>query len=124
MHLVVSWLMLSLGFYLTGLLVPGFEVRRGFRGALLVGAVFGVLHFAIGWFLFAVIGIGTLFLGFVFAFITWWLVSAILLKLTDALTETLAIDRFRTALIGAAVLSLFSTVGNYLLRGHHGWTWY
>lgn len=114
MGLLSSWLTASLGLWLTALLVPGFEVK-GVKGALVVGAVFGLLHYAIGWFLFVVIGLGTLFLGFVFAFITWWIVSAILLKVTDALTESLKIDGFRTALVASAVLSVLSALREYLL---------
>lgn len=125
MHLIVSWLTLSLGLYVTAMLVPGFEVRNGFRGALLVGALFGALHFAIGWFLFVLIGIGTLFIGFVFAFLTRWIVTAIVLKLVDSLSETLVINRFRTALVGSAVLGIFSAVSEIILSGHHthGWIW-
>jgi putative membrane protein len=115
MQLIISWLGLSLGLWVTAMLVPGFRVN-GVRGALVVGAVFGVLHWAIGWLLFVVIGFSTLLLGFVFAFITWWIVSAILLKLTDAMTDNLSIDRFSTALIASGVLSLVSLVGRFLFR--------
>jgi putative membrane protein len=115
MHLLVSWIGLSLGLWLTAALVPGFEIK-GVKGALVVGAVFGVLHWAIGWFIFTLIGIGTLFLGFVFAFLTRWIVTAIILKMADALTESLAIDSFRTALVGSAVLSVLSAIGNVVLR--------
>jgi uncharacterized membrane protein YvlD (DUF360 family) len=114
MALLTSWLVLSLGLWLTALVVPGFEVK-GVKGALVVGAVFGVLHLLIGWLLFVVIGLGTLFLGFIFAFVTWWLVSAILLKVTDAFTENLTIDGFKTALIASFVLSVLSAVHKYVL---------
>jgi len=115
MDLLVSWLVLSLGLWLTALVVPGFEVK-GVKGALVVGAVFGLLHFFVGWLLFVVIGLGTLFLGFIFAFVTWWLVSAILLKVTDAFTESLRIDSFKTALLASFVLSILSVVREYVMR--------
>jgi uncharacterized membrane protein YvlD (DUF360 family) len=114
MGLLSSWLVLSLGLWLTALVVPGFELR-GAKGALIVGAVLGILHYAIGYLLFVAIGFGTLFLGFVFAFITWWFVTAILLKITDALTESLRIDSFKTALFASAVLSVLSAVRSHLL---------
>lgn len=125
MHLLLSWLTLSLGLYITAMLVPGFVLKNGLRGALLVGAVFGTLHFAIGWLLFVLIGLGTLFVGFIFAFITRWIVTAIVLMLTDKLSSTLAIDRFRTALVGSAVLSILTAVMEIVLSGHrHGpWIW-
>ncbi len=115
MQLIVSWVTLSVGLWITGLLVPGFHVK-GFGGALVVGAVFGILHWAIGWLIFTVIGVATLFIGFIFAFITWWIVTAIVLKMTDALTDSLTIVNFRTALIASAVLSLLSVVSRLLIR--------
>src|SRR5262245_19079510 len=102
-HLLISWLVLSFGLWITAALVPGFRIA-GFTGALVVGAVFGVLHYLIGWILFTLIGIGTLFLGFVFSFLTKWIVSALVLQLTNAVTEKLEIENFRVALVGAAVL--------------------
>lgn len=114
-HLLISWLVLAFGLWITSALVPGFRVD-GFKGALIVGAVFGVLHFFIGWLLFVAIGVGTLFLGFIFAFITRWIVSAIVLQITDALTDSLSIDNFRTALLGAAVLALLSAGQNFLFH--------
>lgn len=115
MQLLISWLSLSLALFVTSLLVPGFRIA-GPKGALVVGAVFGVLNWAIGWLLFGIIGISTLFIGFIFAFVTWWIVNAIILKITDALSDNLSIDRFSTALVASAVLSLVSAVERWLLR--------
>jgi len=115
MHIVISWLSLSLALFVTSLLVPGFRID-GPKGALAVGAVFGVLNWGIGWLLFGIIGVSTLFIGFVFAFVTWWIVNAILLKITDALSNSLSIDRFSTALVASAVLSLVSAAERWLLR--------
>jgi putative membrane protein len=115
MQLLISWLSLSLALFVTSLIVPGFRIA-GPKGALIVGAVFGILNWAIGWFLFGIIGISTLFIGFIFAFVTWWIVNAIILKITDALSDSLSIDRFSTALIASAVLSLVSAVERWLLR--------
>jgi uncharacterized membrane protein YvlD (DUF360 family) len=115
MHLLISWLVLSFGLWITSALVPGFRIS-GFTGALVVGAVFGVLHFFIGWLLFTVIGIGTLFIGFVFSFITKWIVSAIVLQITNSVTNSLEIDNFRIALAGAAVLAFLSAGQNMLFH--------
>jgi putative membrane protein len=115
MHLLISWLVLSFGLWITAAIVPGFRID-GIKGALVVGAVFGVLHFLIGWLLFTFIGIGTLFIGFVFAFITKWIVSAIVLQITNALTDSLEIENFRIALAGAAVLAFLSAGQNMLFH--------
>ncbi len=61
--ILISWLILSGAFYLTAQILPGFELRGGGRGALLVAAIFGVINWLIGWLLFVVIGIASLGLG-------------------------------------------------------------
>lgn len=115
MALIASWLFLAVGIYLTALLVDGFEVR-GFGGALVVSAIFGVLHWLIGWLLFVAIGIATLGIGLLLGFVTRWVVTSLLLKLTDAVTDRLTIRSFRTAFIGGAVLSLFSLLRELAFR--------
>jgi uncharacterized membrane protein YvlD (DUF360 family) len=114
-YVLLSWLSLSAGLWLVAQVLPGFQVN-GFKGALVVGAVFGVLHFFIGWFLFVMIGLGTLLLGFVFAFVTRWFVTAVILKITDAVSDNLTIDRFRTALIASGLLSILSALEDVLFR--------
>jgi len=115
MHLLASWLTLALGLWITSAVVPGFRVR-GFGGALVVSALLGILHYTVGWFLFGVLTIGTFALALIFAFITWWFITAVLLKITDALTDSLEIDRFGSALTASAVLSLLSLVRTFLMR--------
>jgi putative membrane protein len=121
MHIIITWLVLSLAVWVTSLVVPGFKVR-GFGGAVAVAAIFGVLNWLIGWLLFVVIGLGTLGLGFLLAFLTRWVVNAILLEITDALSDKLEIKSFGWALIAALVMSLAGTVGeaavNQLRPGH------
>ena len=116
MAILVSWLVLSVAVWLTARLVPGFEVRGGAAGAIVVGALFGVLHWALGWLFVAVLVVGTLGLGYLLAFLTRWVVSAILLKLVDALTDKLTIRTWGTALVAAAVMSLLAAAGDALVR--------
>jgi putative membrane protein len=115
MSILLSWLVMSVAFWLTAAVLPGFSVK-GFGGALIVAAVFGIINWLIGWLLFVVIGVGTLGIGFLLAFLTRWLVNAILLKITDSISSNLSIRSFPTALIGALLLSLFSTFAQWLLR--------
>ncbi len=115
MHIVVSWLVLSLAVWVTALILPGFKVR-GVGGALVVGAIFGLLNFALGWLFFVIIGLGTLGLGFLLAFITRWIVDAIILKITDALTDRLEIRSFGWAMAAALVMSLVGTAAEYALH--------
>ena len=115
MGLLLSWLVMSAAFWLTAEVLPGFRIT-GFRGAVWVAAVFGLINWLIGWLLFVVIGVASLGLGFLFAFLTRWLVNAILLKVTDNVSSNLSVRNFRTALFGALLLSLFCTVGQALVH--------
>ena len=112
MEILLSWFVLAFAVWLTAILLPGFEVR-GFGGALVVAAVFGVLNWLLGWLIFVVIGIGTLGLGFLLAFVTRWLVTAILLKVTDALLTTLTIRSFGVAFVGGLIMSALGTLGEW-----------
>lgn len=112
--ILISWLVLSFVVWLTAVVLPGFEVR-GFGGAAIVAAIFGVLNWLLGWLLFTVFGLATLGIGFLLAFITHWLVNAVLLKLTDALSRSLTIRSFGHALVGAAIIGVFSTLTHWAL---------
>lgn len=114
-HLLISWLVLSLVVLVTAAVLPGFRVR-GFGGAMVVAALFGALNLLIGWLLFVVIGIGTLGLGFVLALLTRWIVNALLLMMVDGITDRLKIDGFRWALFAAACISVLSLVADLGLR--------
>lgn len=115
LHLLISWLVLSLVMLVTAALLPGFRIR-GIGGALVVAAVFGVLNVAIGWLLFVVIGIGTLGIGFLLAFLTRLFVDAILLKVVDGLSKSLEIDGFGWAFAGAAVMSGLSLLADWAIH--------
>jgi putative membrane protein len=115
MSLLLSWLILSLAVWVTAMVLPGFHVKS-FGSAIVVAAMFGVLNFLLGWLLFAVFTIATLGLAWLLAFITRWIINAIMLKLTDALTDRLTIDGFRWALIGALMMSALGTAGEWLVR--------
>jgi putative membrane protein len=113
--IVLSWLVLTLAVWLTAVVLPGFHVKS-FGSAILVAAIFGVLNFLLGWLFFVVFTIATLGLAWLFAFITRWIINAILLKITDAVTDHLTIDSFGWALGGALMMSAIGTFGEWLVR--------
>ena len=115
MNVLVTWLVLAAAVWITGAVLPGVRVR-GFVGALVTAAIFGLMNWAIGWLLFVLIGVGTLGLGFLLAFVTRWLVDAILLKLTAALTTRLEVRSFAWALVAALVMSGVGTALEYVVR--------
>ncbi|HEY3450188.1 MAG TPA: phage holin family protein [Myxococcales bacterium] len=115
MALLLSWMVLTVAVLVAAAVVPGFKVR-GAGGALIAAAIFGVLNWLVGWIIFVALGIATLGLGFLLAFLTRWVVSAIVLKMTSGLTDKLTIRGFGSALVAALVMSGVGTLGEYLLR--------
>jgi putative membrane protein len=118
MSILLSWLILSLAVWVTAAILPGFHIKKH-SSAILVAAVFGLLNFFLGWLLFAVFTVVTLGLAWLLAFITRWIINALLLKLTDAFTDHLRIDSFGWALLGAALMSAIGTVGQWLVMGSY-----
>jgi putative membrane protein len=110
MRLLLQWLLYALSFMIVSKLLPGFHVR-GFGSALVVAAVYGVLHVL----LFRVL----VFLAFIPVFLTFGLfifvINAFLLFLTDALLEQFEIDGFLTALGGAVLLTILNGIWRWLL---------
>lgn len=117
MGLFASWLFATLGFMLAArLLRPDFRIEGGIGSTIFVAALFGILNAIIGGVLFFIIGIGTLGVGFLLGFITRWVVNAIVLKLTDAVSSRLHVNGFVTALFGAGIIGFTGAVGEWLLR--------
>jgi putative membrane protein len=108
-HLLLTWFLLTIAVWLTAAILPGFKVT-GFWGAVKAAAVFGTLNWLLGWFFFVVLSIVTLGIGYLLAFITHWIVMAIILKLSDKLSKSIQIDTFGTALLGALIMTVIDTV--------------
>ncbi|HSJ09644.1 MAG TPA: phage holin family protein [Longimicrobiales bacterium] len=115
MSLLLSWVVLSLAVWITAMVLPGFHVKN-FSSALIVAAIFGVLNFLLGWLLWTVFTIATLGIALLLAFITRWIINAIVLVITDKLTDRLTIDSFGWALGGALMMSVIGTLGEWLVR--------
>lgn len=115
MKLLIAWLILAFAFWLTAKMMPGIKVS-GAWGALWTALIFATLNFFLGWIMFAVIGIGTLGLGFLFGFITHWIINAILLRFTDVLTSKFQVASWSSAFLAALIISLLTFAGHYVWR--------
>lgn len=115
MSVLISWLILSLSVYVTALALPGFHVKKT-SSVLIVAALFGILHFLLGWFFFTVFTVLTLGIAYLLAFITRIFVSAIILMIVNKFSRHLTIDGFGWALLGAFTMSLLGTLAQYLLQ--------
>ena len=110
---LLEWLILSVAFWGTAKLVPGVRLD-GWKASVFVSAVYATLHLLVGWLLFAVFSIGTLGLAYLLAFVTWWIIGAIVLLLTDAFTKRFEVAGFGTALVASAALALLSALGHWV----------
>jgi putative membrane protein len=115
MSLLLSWLVLSFAVWITAVVLPGFHIRST-GSAIVVAALFGVLNFLLGWLFFVVFAIATLGIALLFAFITRWIINAIVLKIVDVFSDHLTIDSFGWALGGALMMSVIGTLGEWLIR--------
>ena len=110
MRLLLQWILSALSFMVVSKLLPGFHVSN-FGSALVVAAVYGVLHVL----LFIVL----MLLAFIPVFLTFGLfifvINASLLFLTDVLLDQFKIDSIPTALIGAILLTILNGIWRWLL---------
>ena len=117
--LLLSWLVLAVSVWVATALVSGVRVRGGVGSYLMVAALFGLLNLFLGKLLFLFIGVGTLGLGFLFAFITRWVVDAVMLKVTNALSDRLEVRSFGAALFAALIMSGVGVAAEWLLHSHY-----
>lgn len=105
--MLLSWLVLSATLWITAKLLPGFEIRSP-KGAIGVALIFGILNYLLGTVLYVALGVVTLFVGFIpiISFFTQATVVAVLLKVTDAISDALDIKRFRDAFLAGMILTL------------------
>jgi putative membrane protein len=111
--LLIGWALLALAFAVTSWLVPGMDVSGGFWSYVWISAVFGIVN--------AVLGTILRILTFPLILLTFGLfaliINAVLLSITDAITDRLTIDEFWwTAIWAAAVLALVSLALGIALR--------
>jgi putative membrane protein len=116
MGLLISWLAVAVGLWLSDKFIPDFEVTGDWKSYALLAAILGVLEFLLGWLLFLILGVLSLGLGFLFAFVTRLVVTAIVLRLADLLSRRLTIRGFLPALFGAVIIALTSGAADMLRR--------
>jgi putative membrane protein len=115
MSLLISWLVLTVAVWITAMVLPGFHVKS-FGDAIVVALFVGLLNFLLGWLFFTAFTIVTLGLAWLLAFLTRWIINAIILKLADSMTDRLKIDSFGWALGGALMISVIGSVMDWIIR--------
>ncbi|MEO5668790.1 MAG: phage holin family protein [Bdellovibrionota bacterium] len=115
MNLLLQWLVATLTVLLTAYFVPGFVIA-GLGAALVASAVIGLANLLIRPFLlFITLPINILTLG-----LFTWVVNAATLRLAAFFTPGFFIGGWMPALIGAFLVSLFSTLIYAVVRPNAG----
>jgi putative membrane protein len=108
--LLISWLLMAAAFAITAWLLSGMEVSGGFFSYLWIALLFGVINAVVG----TILRILTLPLTILTLGLFSIVVNAILLEITDALSDSLTIDSFFwTAIWAALILALVSVCLNF-----------
>jgi putative membrane protein len=110
--LLISWALSALAFALTSWLLPGLDVSGGIWGYLVVAAIFGLVNGVLG----TVIHALTVPLALITLGLFSLLVNAVLLEITDALSDHLSIDDFGTAFWAALILAVISVILQIVVR--------
>jgi putative membrane protein len=104
--LLIKWALLAVAFAITAWLLTGMEVSGGFWGYVWVSALFGIVN--------AVVGTVLRILTFPLTLLTLGLflivINALMLELTDWLSDHLSIDEFWWTAIWAAIILSFTSV--------------
>jgi putative membrane protein len=110
--LLIRWAVLGVAFAFTSWLLHGMNVAGGFWAYVWVSAIFGIVNAVIG----TILRILTLPLTVLTLGLFSVVVNAILLEITDGLTDRLFIDSFWwTAILGAIVISIVSMILDAML---------
>jgi putative membrane protein len=105
--LLIRWAILAAAFAVTAWLLSGMEVSGGFWGYVWVSALFGVVNAVVG----TILRILTLPLTLLTMGLFLIIINALMLDLTDWLSDHLTIDEFWwTAIWAAIILSLVTVV--------------
>jgi putative membrane protein len=106
-NLLIRWAVLGVAFAVTASLLNGTDVSGGFWGYVWVSALFGIVNAIVG----TILRVLTFPLILLTSGLFLIVVNALMLELTDGLSDHLTIDEFWwTAIWAAIILSLVSIV--------------
>lgn len=114
-QLLITWAALTVGVFVAAKLLKGFRIKGDLGSHLIVSAIFGALVVLTGWFLSAVIVIGTFGLGALVPFLVKLVVMTILLVVTDMLTDRLTIKDFGTAVVASLIVAIVGAITEFVL---------
>ncbi len=109
--MLISWALLAATFAVTSWILSGMEVSGGAWGYIVVSLLFGVVNAVIG----TLLRLLTLPLTVVTLGLFLFIINAVLLVITDALSDRLSIDSFFwTAIWASIIMAIVSMVLNVI----------
>jgi putative membrane protein len=110
-RVVIGWLLSAAAFLAVSKLLPGFRIGS-FGTALVIAAVYSILHIVLHFILFEVLWILTIIPVILTLGIIFFVVNAMILWLTNKLVEDFDINSTATLLMAAVLL----TIANWIIR--------
>jgi putative membrane protein len=110
-RILIAWLLSAAAFLGVSKLLPGFRIGS-FGTALVVAAVYSLLHIVLHFILFEVLWILTIIPVILTLGIIFFVVNAMILWFTNKLVEDFSIDTTATLLMAAVLL----TITNWIIR--------
>jgi putative membrane protein len=111
--LIVRWAVLAATFALTSWILSGMTINGGFWSVLWVSLIFGIVNVLIG----TIVRILTLPLTILTLGLFAIVINALLLELTDWITDRLTIDDFFwTAILAAIIMAIVGMVLDVVVR--------
>jgi putative membrane protein len=110
-RVLIAWLLSAVAFLGVSKLLPGFRIGS-FSTALVVSAVYSILHVMLHFVLFEVLWVLTIIPVILTLGIIFFVVNAVILWLTDKLVEDFDIDSTAILLMAAVLLTLV----NWIIR--------
>ncbi len=111
MRLLLHWILSAVAVWIVAKIVPGISVS-GPMAALIAALVIGLINATLG----LLLKILTFPLTILTLGLFWFVINALMLKLAAALVPGFQVRGFIPALIGAVVLSLVSSVLQWLVK--------
>ena len=108
-RVLIAWLLSAAAFFAVSRVLPGFRIGS-FGTALVVSAVYSILHVMLHFILFRVLWILTIIPVILTLGIIFFVVNAVILWLTNRLVEDFDIDSTATLIMAAVLLTLVNWV--------------
>ena len=111
-QLGVTWVVLTIAFLAAAAIVPGFEIKNA-KSGFWVAATFGILNVFVAPVLTAIFGAVTLGLACLLPGLLRFVITVIVIKLVDAVSDSLKVKGLFPAVLAAVVMSVVAALLEY-----------